>query len=95
MMEHRDNAGVDHLSELAFGTRPENELYDLRIEPGQLSNIAAQPSTAKQTIKMRERLMRHLAATGDPRALGKPAPWDFYPYYGRRVNENWSVDPRS
>ena len=95
MMEHRDKAGVDHLSELAFGTRPENELYDLRIEPGQLSNIAAQPSAAKQAIKMRERLMRHLAATGDPRALGKPAPWDFYPYYGRRVNENWSVDPRS
>ena len=37
--------------------------------------------------------MKHLADTGDPRALGKPAPWDYYPYDGRKVNEDWTVDP--
>ena len=96
MMDHRhDDAGVDHLAELAFGTRPENELYDLKSDPGQLNNIAGKPSAMAQTKKLRERLMNHLAATGDPRALGKPAPWDFYPYYGRKINEEWSVDPRS
>jgi uncharacterized sulfatase len=92
MMEGRDDAGVDRLAELALGTRPANELYDLKADPGQLRNIAAHPSAAGQTSLLRERLMRRLAATGDPRALGKPAPWDFYPYYGRKVNESWAVD---
>ena len=36
--------------------------------------------------------MAHLADTGDPHTLGKPAPWDFYPYYGRKVNQDWTVD---
>jgi len=95
MMEHRDDPAVDRLSELAFGTRPEHELYDIGSDPGQLTNIAGKPSAAKQLNVMQGRLMKHLAATGDPRALGKPAPWDFYPYYGRKINEDWSVDPRS
>jgi len=91
MMDHRDDPVVDRLAELAFGTRPENELYDLRRDPGQLNNIAGQPAAAKPTKMMRDRLMKYLTDTGDPRALGKPAPWDFYPYYGRRVNKNWAV----
>ena len=44
---------------------------------------------------LRERLKKHLAASADPRALGKPAPWDFYPYYGRKVNADWEVDPKN
>ena len=35
--------------------------------------------------------MAHLAVTGDPRAFGKPAPWDFYPYYRRKVNQDWTL----
>ncbi|MDE0626900.1 MAG: sulfatase [Bryobacterales bacterium] len=93
MMEHRGNPAVDRLAELAFGTRPEHELYDLREDPGQLRNIAAEPAAAETLDSLRERLMNHLASTGDPRALGKPAPWDHYPYYGRKVNQDWEVDP--
>ncbi len=94
MMDGRGDAEVDRLAELAFGTRPENELYDLRSDPGQLHNIAGQPAAARQVKAMRDRLMQHLADTGDPRALGQPANWDYYPYYGRKVNENWAVDMR-
>lgn len=93
MMENRSDPRVDRLAELAFGTRPEHELYDLREDSGQLRNIAAEPEAAGRLTAMRERLMTHLADTGDPRALGKPAPWDHYPYYGRRVNKDWKVDP--
>ena len=46
MMENRDDAAVDRLAELAFGTRAEHELYDLRADPGQLRNIAAEPAAA-------------------------------------------------
>ena len=55
--------------------------------------IAAEPAVADQLKVLRDRLMKHLADTGDPRALGKPAPWDYYPYYGRKVHEGWTVDP--
>ena len=93
MMENRSDPAVDRLAELAFGTRAGHELYDLREDPGQLRNIAADPGAQRRLQAMDERLMRHLADTGDPRALGQPAPWDFYPYYGRKVNEDWEVDP--
>jgi len=92
MMENRDDPTVDRLSELAFGTRPAHELYDLRRDPGQLHNVASEPATAEALHTLSERLMRHLRDTGDPRALGKRAPWDFYPYYGRKVNEDWAVE---
>ena len=32
--------------------------------------------------------------TGDPRALGKDAPWDYYPYYGLKKNQDWTVASR-
>ncbi len=93
MMENRDDPAVDALSELAFGTREGHELYDLREDPGQLRNIAGEPAAVDRRQALHGRLMKRLADTGDPRALGKPAPWDFYPYYGRRVNTDWTVDP--
>lgn len=93
LMEHRDDPAVDRLAELAFGTRPAHELYDLSNDPGQLNNVAADPRYADQLAQLSTSLMHHLAATGDPRAVGKPAPWDYYPYYGRRVNKDWEVDP--
>ena len=92
MMENRDDPAVDRLAELAFGTRAGHELYDLRADPGQLRNIAADPAAEGPLEALSARLMKRLADTGDPRALGEPAPWDFYPYYGRRVNTDWTVD---
>ncbi len=94
MMENRDDPAVDRFSELAFGTRSQHELYDLRDDPGQLRNIAAEHRAANRLKSLSDRLMKRLAETGDPRALGKPAPWDFYPYYGRKVNADWTVDRR-
>ena len=44
--------------------------------------------------QLRTQLQAHLAKTGDPRALGLDAPWDYYPYYGRKVNKDWKVDPK-
>jgi hypothetical protein len=40
------------------------------------------------------RLQEHLVRTKDPRALGLDAPWDYYPYYGKRLNKKWQVDPK-
>ncbi len=94
MMENRDDPSVDRLAELAFGTRPAHELFDLQEDPGQLRNIAADAGAADTLHELDDRLMAHLAATKDPRALGEPAMWDHYPYYGRKVNSDWSVAPK-
>ena len=94
MMDHREDPQVDRLAELAFGTRGEHEFFDVTADPAQMRNLAGEASARKPMATLRDRLMKRLAESGDPRALGKPAPWDFYPYYGRKVNQDWEVDPR-
>ena len=80
--------------QLAFGKRPAEELYDLSSDPGQLNNVAALPGYAEIKSALSAQLQQYTAKTGDPRALGKDAPWDYYPYYGNRKNPDWAVDER-
>ena len=76
MMESRGEPGIDRLAELSFGTRPENELYDLRSDPGQLNNLAGQPSAqqivgaASRSADGPSRGHRRSPGPGPPRALG-------------------------
>ncbi|MCP4313140.1 MAG: sulfatase [Bacteroidetes bacterium] len=79
---------------LAFGMRPAEELYDLKTDPGQIHNVAELEEYAGTKEKLGNQLQEYTAATGDPRALGKDAPWDFYPYYGSRKNQDWAVDKK-
>jgi len=87
--------GEDEFQEyydLAFGMRPAEELFDLRSDPEQINNVAGLGEYANIKIDLSTRLQEYTARTGDPRALGEKAQWDFYPYYGRRENKNWFVD---
>lgn len=43
MIAHRDDPDGKTLFQLAFGKRPVEELYDLRMDPGQLTNVADLP----------------------------------------------------
>jgi len=79
---------------LAFGKRPAEELYDLRSDPGQVNNLAELQEYAEVLNELSARLLDYTAGTGDPRALGLDAPWDYYPYYGVRKNKDWYVDER-
>ena len=81
--------------ELAFGMHPAEELYDLRSDPGQLHNVAADPEYAEILHELSTQLQEYTAGTGDPRALGQDAPWDYYPYYGLRRNKDWYVEAKS
>jgi len=80
--------------QLAFGMRPSEELYDLKSDPGQMNNVALEPEYVQIKSDLNKRLMKYTADTGDPRALGKEAPWDYYPYYGYKKNRDWQVDSR-
>ena len=67
---------------MAFGIRPDEELYNCRKDPEQLNNIAADPAYAEVKKKLSIQLMENLKTTGDPRALGNGDQFDNYPYFG-------------
>ena len=77
-----------------MGIDPAEELYDLRSDPGQIENVASLTDYAEAKGELSDRLERYTQETGDPRALGKDAPWDYYPYYGLKRNQDWTVAGR-
>ncbi len=83
MVNNRDKD--DHhrkLYDLAFGKRPAEELYDLKQDPGQLVNVAADPAYAEAVKKLKDQLFSELRKTGDPRVTSKGPDFDKFPYLG-------------
>jgi arylsulfatase A-like enzyme len=76
------DAASRRLWDLAFAKRPAEELYDLRVDPWQLVNVAGRPEYAEALRSLSERLMNALRATGDPRVVGGAERLELYPYYG-------------
>ena len=69
--------------ELCFGKRPAEELYDLKKDPGQLINVAADEAYMKTLKALGGQLSAELAASGDPRhGTGKGFDFDAVPYLG-------------
>jgi N-sulfoglucosamine sulfohydrolase len=81
LVDRRDDPAIRPFFELAFAKRPAEELYDLRADPGQLENVAADPANAEIKAALRERLAAGLTATGDPRAAGRGPEFERHPYY--------------
>ena len=69
--------------ELGFGRRPAEQLFDLRADPDQVNNVAADPSYATMKAKLAERLLTTLRETGDPRVEN----------YGKTFEEPPFTDP--
>tara|TARA_R110002111_G_scaffold117466_4_gene179531 strand:- start:8077 stop:9594 length:1518 start_codon:yes stop_codon:yes gene_type:complete len=83
MIENKDkDAHHRRLYELAFGKLPAEELYDLRNDADQLTNVAAE--AMYQTIKQQlaEKLHKQLEATHDPRESGQGTELEKHPYLG-------------
>jgi uncharacterized sulfatase len=80
MIENRDDPRVATLFGLAFGRRPDEELYDVREDPWQINNLAGDTRYADVKRSMNRRLARYLRKTKDPRLQGE-SPWDGYRYY--------------
>jgi len=73
------------LFHLAFEKRSAEELYDLKKDPYQMTNVAGQPAYAEPQKRMREQLDRWMKETADPRAISDDDRWDKYPYFGERA----------
>ena len=70
--------------EMACAKRPAEELYDIRRDPAQHSNLASSAQHAGAKAKMSAMLNDYGKRTQDPRATGAPVIWDTSPYYGGR-----------
>jgi arylsulfatase A-like enzyme len=81
MIEHRNDARVKRLFELAFEKRPAEELYDLKKDPDQMVNVAGQAAYRGAQGRLSRELEEYLKATGDPRALGRAEVFDRYSYW--------------
>lgn len=74
--------------ELAFARRPAVELYDLKKDPAQLTNVAGQPRYREIAARLGRQLDAHLRATADPRAFGRGDEFDRYPFWGPGWNRS-------
>lgn len=68
--------------QLAFGKRPDEELYDLNSDPACVVNLATQPQHLARKNALRDQLFRELTAQDDPRMKGEGHVFDEYPYAG-------------
>lgn len=70
LIAHRQEPAWQRHFDLAFGKRPGEELYDLRKDPDQVHNVAADPAYTAEKARQAERLLGLLKAAGDPRVTG-------------------------
>ena len=81
ILKNKDKEEVAPFFEMAFGKRPEEELYDLSKDPEQLVNVADQPEYMEIKAKLSNQLKEYLSKTGDPREGGEPFDFDGAEYY--------------
>ena len=82
VLAHREDEKVRRFFELACAKRPAEELYDLRADPAELTNVAERANYADVRKKLAAELTAYLTATADPRVVGGGEKFDTYPYYG-------------
>lgn len=67
IVEHRKDEGMAPFVDYAWGKRPGEELYDLKKDPYQEKNVAADPEYEATLKKLRGALMKELGEHDDPR----------------------------
>ncbi|MGV3763949.1 MAG: sulfatase [Parapedobacter sp.] len=80
MMTHKDDSEVAPFFERAFMKRPVEELYDLRVDPDQLTNVVDVKRYAAVRRKLRKSLDRWMEETDDPRVDNGGDYLEDYPY---------------
>lgn len=83
ILGHRAEPEFAKFFRLAFEKRPAEELYDLRDDPFQLTDVADRKELASAKRKLARELAEWMKKTGDPRATHDDDDrWDAYPYFG-------------
>jgi uncharacterized sulfatase len=82
MIHHRGEENVRKIFELGFGKRPREELFDLRVDPDHMKNVAADPGYSEVKEELAAKLMRVLREQDDPRVVETPCRYEHVPYAG-------------
>ena len=82
LLQRRDDPAIARYFSLATAKRPEEELYNLRKDPQQLDNVAANPQYVRAKSALRSALLKWMRDTRDPRVATGAGAWDRYPYFG-------------
>lgn len=69
LVDHRKDPMWQPLFEHAYGKRPREELYDLRSDPHQMSNVAGQSEYGAIRMDLENRLLNEMVLTQDPRLI--------------------------
>lgn len=69
LVNHRGDPEWKPYFEHAYGKRPREELFDLKKDPHQMRNVAADPAYASIVAELRQRLLDELKRTSDPRLI--------------------------
>jgi N-sulfoglucosamine sulfohydrolase len=77
---HRNEPQWKRFYDVAFAKRPAEELYDLRNDPYQMNNVAANPKYAKERARLSAQLLKILTDAGDPRVIGDGATFERPPF---------------
>jgi N-sulfoglucosamine sulfohydrolase len=82
LLDRRDDPKIHRFFVLATAKRPAEELYDLKADPDELTNVAENPAYANTKSRLSAELDRWMKDTADPRLTEDDDRWDRYPYYG-------------
>lgn len=84
MMEHPEKWPA--LYSEGFALRPEEQLFDLKNDPGCTQNLAGKPAFKGIQNKLSQQLKTLLSVQGDPRMLGNGDIFESYPRFGGMRN---------
>lgn len=82
LVGHRNDPAGKSFFEFSFGRRPTEELYDLRKDPDEMNNLAADPAFAAIKTALSQRLIKTLTDARDPRVTENGLRFERPPFIG-------------
>ena len=92
MVSNRKEPEVKPLFELSFGKRLGEELYDLRVDPDYMNNVAMETDYQEIKESLNEKLMSVLTEQEDPRVVESPPRFENAPYAGPVTKEYYEEE---
>jgi uncharacterized sulfatase len=85
LLENRNSKQLAKFFHWSVDKRPAEELFDIRRDPGCLTNLAGQKKHADVTARLGKELETYLRKTGDPRVVDADGGdiWETYKRYSR------------
>ena len=83
ILSNRTKPGMNRFFQLGFGKRPAEELYVLKSDPDQVTNVAGDTKYTEVIHRLSAKLDNWMEDTSDPRSRSaSTSQFDAYPYFG-------------